>query len=193
MKTATYTLANPAQLSHPIFSNFLTLAHATTNTYATKANQTVHTAFSLSALNPTDKPTMPLPAHSTYATMNRKPQISRVMGPPTTYAMSAIEWQCAWRLRKFPCTMAKYVFRAPQAITLREPPIAPRANMAVGMERTPVAKITEEGVSWDVCLLWLHGLSWLAWSEIFIDHCSIFNPQARPAGPSLPQLTLSVL
>lgn len=65
MNTATYTLANPAQLNHPIFSNFLTLAHPTTNTALKNAHQTVQAACSLSALKPTDSPTMPLPEQST--------------------------------------------------------------------------------------------------------------------------------
>lgn len=51
--------------SHPIFSNFLTLALATTSTNARKAHQTVQAAWSLNALKPTLRPTMPEPLQST--------------------------------------------------------------------------------------------------------------------------------
>lgn len=93
--------------SHPIFSNLRTLAQATTSTKDNNVHHTVHAAWLERALKHTERPTMPDPAHITYATMNRKPTTSRRTGPPTTYAMSAMEWQCACRLRKLPCTIAK--------------------------------------------------------------------------------------
>lgn len=99
-------------------------------------------AWSERALRATDVPKIPDAPQMAYVTRNQTPTSSLSHTPPTTLAMSAMEWQPAWELRKLPWTMAQYVFRNCQASTLMAPGSAPRTNIAEGMERTPVAKIT---------------------------------------------------
>lgn len=102
----------------------------------------MHSECSLSAFRAVLTPTMPEAPTMMNATRNSTPVISFTTRPPTSWPMSAIEWQLGWFALNWPWTRAHQVFRACQPSTLMAPGRAPRTNMALGMVRTPVAKMT---------------------------------------------------
>jgi hypothetical protein len=121
---------------------FLKLAAAIIKIIATNENQLVQTACPEKTLNAIETPKIPDPVKSTYATINNAPVISLTTGPPTTSAISAIPWHPRWLFLKSPWITAAHVFSKPQPTTLSVPPTAPRSYMAVGIVRTPTAKMT---------------------------------------------------
>jgi hypothetical protein len=142
IKTAVKMDTKPAQVRMPMLWNFRTDAVAATTTVAIKDHQTVHAACVDKALRPIDTPRIPDPAQRIYAIKNKAPTSSLSTVPPSTAAMSAIEWHPGCAFRKSPWIIAVYVLSAPQPITDKAPPNEPKLAMAVGMLRTPVAKMT---------------------------------------------------